>query len=282
MGSGVEDQSRHGILNPRAGEEHFTLDRRAPASDLAPFVDRHWLIRWDLTGRPPHLQETLPYPCVNVVIGTHRPGVHGVSTTRFVAHLAEKGWVVGTKFLPGGFRPFWHAPMSALKDRPLSLRDAFGEAGADLETAVHAAGTDDARVALVTGFFLGLRPVRDPDAERVATLVEWARSERGVVRVDALAERASVSVRTLQRLFDEYVGVPPKWVVRRFRVQEAAERARDGGGVDWAALAADLGYADQAHFVHDFKAQVGRTPTDYAAWCTSVERENRQDARTAK
>jgi AraC-like DNA-binding protein len=124
--------------------------------------------------------------------------------------------------------------------------------------------------------------VRDPDAERVATLVEWARSERGVVRVDALAERASVSVRTLQRLFDEYVGVPPKWVVRRFRVQEAAERARDGGGVDWAALAADLGYADQAHFVHDFKAQVGRTPTDYAAWCTSVERENRQDARTAK
>jgi AraC-like DNA-binding protein len=267
MGSPIGES--RGILNPRAGESRFVLDRRAPVSDLAPHVERLWLVRWDLRGREPYAQETLPAPCVNVVLGTHRTGVHGVVTTRFVANLEGEGWVVGAKFLAGGFRPFWGTPLSKLRDRVLTARNAFGASGADLDAAVHAAESDDARVALINRFFLERRPARDVDADRATRIVEWARADRGIVRVDALAERAGVSARTLQRLFDEYVGVPPKWVVRRFRVQEAAERVKDGARVDWAALAADLGYADQAHLVHDFKAQVGRTPTDYAAWCAA-------------
>ena len=79
----------HGILNPRGGEAHFSLARSAPAADLRPFVERYWTVRWDLRGRAPHEQETLPWPCVNLVIGTHRPGLFGVCRTRFVAHLEE-------------------------------------------------------------------------------------------------------------------------------------------------------------------------------------------------
>ncbi len=62
----------HGILNPRAGKAHFTLDRVAPSAELAALVERYWLIRWDLRDAPPFAQETLPHPCVNLVIGTHR------------------------------------------------------------------------------------------------------------------------------------------------------------------------------------------------------------------
>ena len=80
-----------------------------------------------------------------------------------------------------------------------------------------------------------------------------------------LAERLALSPRSLQRLFAEYVGVGPAWVVRRFRLQEAAAHATEGGAVDWAGLAATLGYCDQAHLVREFTQTIGVPPARYAA-----------------
>jgi AraC-like DNA-binding protein len=71
-------------------------------------------------------------------------------------------------------------------------------------------------------------------------------------------------VRGVQRLFAEYVGIGPKWVIRRYRLHEVTERMAAGGEIDWAALAADLGYADQGHFIRDFKNMFGEPPTWYA------------------
>ncbi|WP_339329315.1 helix-turn-helix domain-containing protein [Cohnella caldifontis] len=65
-------------------------------------------------------------------------------------------------------------------------------------------------------------------------------------------------------MFSRYVGVSPKWVIRRFRLQEAAELIDKDGASDWAALSAKLGYYDQAHFIKDFKAVTGRSPEAYA------------------
>ncbi|MFD3747009.1 helix-turn-helix domain-containing protein [Nocardia sp. NPDC058633] len=85
-----------------------------------------------------------------------------------------------------------------------------------------------------------------------------------MTRVDALAQRFGLSMRGMQRLFAEYVGVGPKWVVRRYRLHEVTERLAHGAEIDWAALAAELGYADQAHLSRDFRAIFGEPPTRYA------------------
>ena len=77
-----------------------------------------------------------------------------------------------------------------------------------------------------------------------------------------------IPARTLQRLFERYVGVSPKWVLRRYRVHEAAARLADGGStITWAEVAAELGYFDQSHFIRDFTAAVGMTPAAYADAC---------------
>jgi AraC-like DNA-binding protein len=68
----------------------------------------------------------------------------------------------------------------------------------------------------------------------------------------------------LQRLFAEHVGVPPKWVIRRYRLREVTDRLDAGEPVDWGPLAAELGYADQAHLTRDFAAMFGEPPTRYA------------------
>jgi transcriptional regulator GlxA family with amidase domain len=82
--------------------------------------------------------------------------------------------------------------------------------------------------------------------------------------VEQLAERLGLSRRTLERVFRRCVGVSPKWVLTRQRLQEAAERLAKGEALDCGRLALELGYFDQAHFIKDFRAFVGRSPVEYA------------------
>jgi len=110
---------------------------------------------------------------------------------------------------------------------------------------------------MVIGYTLAL--VRNDDGDVIGAAMFF----KDLTRVEQLVERTGMSPRALQRLFREYVGVTPKWVLQRLRLHEAAERMIDGAG-DWASLALDLGYFDQAHFIADFRKLVGTTPAEYA------------------
>jgi AraC-like DNA-binding protein len=89
--------------------------------------------------------------------------------------------------------------------------------------------------------------------------------------VAELVSRTGIGERRLRRLFAEYVGVHPKWVIQRYRLHEAAERLAAEEDVNLAALALELGYFDQAHFARDFRAIVGRPPADYARTAASAQ-----------
>jgi AraC-like DNA-binding protein len=98
-------------------------------------------------------------------------------------------------------------------------------------------------------------------------VVDHIERDRSIVRVDDLAARLATSTRGLQRLFNDHVGLGPKWVINRCRILEAAELAASAAPAappDWAALAAELGYSDQAHLVRDFTSAVGTPPDRYA------------------
>jgi AraC-like DNA-binding protein len=94
--------------------------------------------------------------------------------------------------------------------------------------------------------------------------VDRAAGDPGIARVDQLAAASGAGVRRLQRLFQDHVGVGPKWVIRRYRLHEAAARAAGGSRLDLVRLAAELGYSDQAHLTRDFTALVGSPPARYA------------------
>lgn len=258
-----------GILNPSEGLARFGLQRLEPTEDLAPFLDRHWIVRWDLRGAPPHEQETLPHPCCHLAFEPARSAVHGVGTKRFVARLEGRGRVIGTKFQPAGFAAFWPEPIGRITDRVIPVDQAFGQGGAALAAEVLACDEDARAVALVEQFLRERSPAPSEPMRLANELVGLAQSDRSITRAEELARAAALSLRSLQRLFERHVGVGAKWVIQRARVQEAAERAAGGARVDWAALAQELGYHDQAHFIREFKAQVGQPPAAYGVRCAS-------------
>jgi AraC-like DNA-binding protein len=264
-------QTRHtttqGILHPEAVERTFHLLRALPSPDLRRFVDRYWIVSWDLRGQQPHTQETLPYPCAHLVFEAGNTTIVGVMTGKFTRLLEGRGQVFGIKFQPAGFYPFARRPMRSLTNQTLPCADIFGVHCDALESAILAQPDERAQVALVEGFLRACLP--EPD-ERVATLnhiVADIAADRDITTVEQVlchCARGAMSKRTLQRLFSEYIGVGPKWVIRRFRLHEAAGRIDAGDAIDWPRTALELGYADQTHFIKDFKAIVGKTPAEYS------------------
>jgi AraC-like DNA-binding protein len=260
-----------GVLRPDLAATHFRLGRHAPSDALAPFVDYFWIPRWDLRGKPPYEQAILPHPNVNLVFEASGAGIFGVDRRLFTRTLSGRGLALGVRFRAGGFRPFWQAPISQLTDRVVPAARLFGPRAERARQAIMAdldadSAAGDARMIGYAEALLGsARPERDPLAEQVAALVSRITDDPGLRRVDQLSASSGMTPRTLQRLFADYVGVSPKWVMRRARLHEAAERADSGEPVDWAGLASDLGYADQAHLTRDFTVTIGVPPSRYAA-----------------
>jgi AraC-like DNA-binding protein len=155
--------------------------------------------------------------------------------------------------------------VSSIRDRRLPASTLPGLDGDALTRAVEAEDGLERSVAAVEAALEPLLPDEpDPEIELADRAVRLLEEDRDLNRVSDLAERLSLSVRSVQRLFADHVGLSPSWVIRRYRLHEAAAQATAGGDVDWARLAITLGYYDQAHLVRDFTAAVGTAPARYA------------------
>lgn len=224
-------------------------------------MDYFWVVTWTDLAEP-YEQRIVSHPTVNMTITADFQRIAGVIKGGFSYTMRGSGRVLGTRFRPGGFRPFLGGPVSQLTGRFVEIGEMYGAAGATLGEQVLAEPDTRAAIALTETFLLSLRPDQDPLTEEAAALVTMVANDMSVTRVDELAARSGRSVRSLQRLFRDYVGIGPKWVIRRFRLHEAAERVYQG--LDLATLAAELGYADQAHLTRDFTTAVGMPPAAYA------------------
>ncbi|MFE5588709.1 DUF6597 domain-containing transcriptional factor [Streptomyces sp. NPDC056549] len=269
-----------GIVDPAELLSRVRFRRHVPAPELRPYLEHYWLIDWELPE--PYASHLVPHPSVNIVFQRYgalgapaaeasaSAEVSGVGLGLFTQKLSDAGRVCGVQFRPGGFRPFAPAwPVSEWTGRRVPLADVFpetlrGGTGTDSLTAVLSPDEDHARVAALDAFLLARGPAPDLAAEQAMELVDLIRADRSVRKVSRLAAASGLSARSLQRLFAGHVGVGPKWVILRYRIHEALERAEAAGAPDWAALAADLGYSDQAHLVRDFTATIGVSPTAYA------------------
>jgi AraC-like DNA-binding protein len=253
-----------GVLNrPVLGpNQHLRFE---PSADLAPFVEHYWFVCWDVAE--PRVAEVLSHPSVHLVLERGDSSVGGPALGRFERVITGKGRVLGTKFRPGGFRPFVDVPLTAFTDRKYPLKEVFGASCKGLESRALAHLDRDRltdAIAAVEKFLRGRHPKPDPSIDLACRIAQRIATDRDMIKVDQIAHAFGLGKRQLQRLFSEYVGVTPKWVIQRYRLHEAAERVASSVAIDWSALALDLGYADQAHFIRDFKKTIGKSPAAYS------------------
>jgi AraC-like DNA-binding protein len=256
-----------GVLRPPPAEGRLRHARRNPPADLEPWVQHYWSVSWDLRGCEPFLQETLPHPNVHIVFDPTGSHVAGVHTGRFSTTLEGQSRVFGIKFRPGGFRPFLGSSVSALADRLVPVEHVLGPSAQQWQLSMKSLQDDDALIEAASEFLRARLPAPDANialaTRLVGQILQAGEGESPIHSVQELSSRSGMSQRSLQRLFQEYVGASPKWVIRRYRLHEFVERLKAGDVVDGAQAALDLGYFDQAHLINDFRSIVGYSPTRY-------------------
>src|SRR2546421_9670067 len=216
------------------------------------------------------VQETLPHPSVHLVIEKNQSKVYGVVTRKFARLLENKGRAFGIKFKPGAFYPFVKSSVSRFTNATISFWDAFGLDGQVLEEAILSQEDEGELIALAEKFLRERLPEQDKNVRVINEIVDSIIAHREITKVDDIVSRFNLNKRTVQRLFKQYVGVSPKWAIKRYRLHEVAERLAGGEVGDWPEVVLELGYSDQAHFIKDCKTIDGSTPAEYAKGLSSI------------
>jgi len=221
------------------------------------------MIRWDLRGLSPYKAQAVSHPSVQLGLQEGRSRVHGVVKGRSSYWLRNTGEIFAIKFRPGAFYPFLKRPLSTITNRSIPITQIFGEDTKELERSVLGLEFGPSRARVAEEFLRHRLPERDENALFAGEIIEEICLNRDIVSVDRVVERFGLNKRRLQRMFNTYIGVTPKWVIKLYRLHECVERLNSDEKVDFAELAQDAGYFDQAHFVKDFKSVVGHTPGGY-------------------
>jgi AraC-like DNA-binding protein len=247
----------------------------APSAAVAPFVTHYWVTRWDRRGLPTRVGAALLDPCVHLQVIDGRAIILGLVRGTYRLPIAGAGCVVGVKFRPGGFYPFFRRPISSLTDRVLPAQTCLTVDSATLDACAEAlteqvmacAGDAAALTAVVAPQLDALLrahlPAPDAEAERASAIVTQIAEDASLRGLADVVRASGRSERTLQRLFSRYVGASPAWIARRYRLHAAAARLTVGALANLSAIAAECGYADQSHFIRAFRATLGTTPGAY-------------------
>lgn len=258
-----------GVVGRPVSSSVFDLRRWPPSSESSPYVEHFWSVTWDLRGVAPFDSSVITFPSMHI---THEWGsdverhgfslpntlVHGVVERVFQTTISEQGWVVGARLRPGGFTARFGGDASTMTGRVRPVDTTLFGVPVDLDDDV-----DSAAARLDRLIAQADRP--DDTYPALTALVDRIRDDSDIHRVEQVMSHSPWSERTTQRVFRRYVGVPVKWVLCRYRLQNAALEIETGPELDFAELAVRLGWYDQAHFINDFRAMLGTTPGEYAA-----------------
>ncbi len=238
------------------------LERR-PSPALARSVRTIWI---QSTGDAAYRQRDLPTGGVEIRVPLGGPAeLLGPLTGHRVEYVPGSTTIVGVRFLPGAAPPL-RVPLDELVDRRIPLADLWG-AGADrlADEMADAPDADGAVEALELFLLQWFRASGGADPlmrDAVTALMPWRPAEVG-----AVAARLGVSESQLRRRSLRAVGLSPKVLQRTLRfqgflalAQAGAEPSGRRGADGLAGLAADAGYADQAHLSRECQRISGLTP----------------------
>lgn len=253
--------SGRGILYPARLPSFHRVPAPAELSDL---VRWFWIPRWNLAPGRTSRQKLLPFPASNLVV--EPGGVSLVGPTTGVSHrdLRGRGWAVGALLRPAG--------IASLHTAPRDIRDTHVPFDApDLHHTVSAAMRDDDetagqdRAVLACTKYWATRHLTPPDEGGVLAnaMEDLIAGDPSIVRVDQVAQHLGISTRGVQRLAQRHVGLTPLAIIRRYRLQDAAQRIRNDPSATISQVAAEHGYADHAHLSTDFRRVLGFTPNSY-------------------
>ncbi len=238
-----------------------------PVAELSEYVECFWTHE---TGTRQMSHRVLPDGCSDILLTRPREGqpellLVGTMTRAAVFDLPQ-GWFLGVRFRPGMAPSLTHLPGKESVDQRLPLAEVWGAKAIHLSERLLVSSSIKESIALIEAELtaeLKNQSGNRRSANSAQRVLQWAEEARGIVRVDDLADLSGLSTRQLRRLCLDLTGLTPKQLCRAIRFRYAAVQAQLARRGEWAQVALDCGYYDQAHFINEFRALSGLTPSEY-------------------
>lgn len=268
----VKTSAPVGILKINEFSKHCSLTRFYPKVNLKNYIEHYWYITWELPKKKCHQQSVIPHPNVHLTFIRNNSHIQGICKQKYSHSIIGKGNLIGVKFTPAGFYVFAKQAglsMTELCDKVVSINDIFNVNSTDLEDEVFSLANPLDKIAHIDNvlFLPNLNGLtEDKNIILLNKIVAEIAHNSSLMKVSDVSFHFSMSQRQLQRLFAKYTGITVKWVISRYRIHDALtkiDNIENNKQFNWVDLAVQLGYYDQAHFIHAFNQLVGQTPNDY-------------------
>jgi AraC-like DNA-binding protein len=253
---------------------------RVPRPPLDAFVQWIWLYRQE--PRPLALERVLPTGAAQLIINLKEDETRlydpdrefrcvttagtvftGVQSRYQIIDTSEQEYVAGIAFKPGGAAAFMRAPAHELTDLDVPLEALWHPRHSTaVRTRLLESPGPDAMLDAIEVMLLEMWTRQLPHPAVAFALSVFDRRAQ-TTSIAAVTQAIGMSAKRFIERFKIEVGVTPKRYCRIRRFQQAVARTHRRKIVDWAEVALDCGYFDQAHFIHDFRSFAGVTPTAY-------------------
>jgi AraC-like DNA-binding protein len=252
-----------------------------PAPPLDALVDRLW--DWDMPPMAHGFERVLPTPGAALIINLHEDEtrvyldddarmclrapaavIGGPCLRSQIIDTAEQVRVMGVVFRPGGAHAFTGEDHGVLVARDIGLEDLFGASAHALRERLLHTPEPLQRLALLEQWLRARihTPALDPAIGHALAVLH---GQPCIARIAPLVRETGLSAYRFNRLFRRQIGMGPKRYARLLRFRAVVEEADRLGKVEWSCVAADNGYADQSHLVHEFREFAGMTPSAFLA-----------------
>ncbi len=253
-------------------------------------LSRYVMMLWYVAGEMPYrVEKILPTGTIELIINLAapyrvRPGgdprresdskqiwVAGFQTS-FLVNEASEHWVntIGASFRPGGAYPVFGFPVLELSDQVVELDLVWGSEAGRIRERVLSAGDVPAMFAAFEQALLERMQAGNRAFQLVSHAAGLIAAAGRIPSMAILSEQIGISQKHLIHQFKKFVGVTPKSLARIQRFRKALDAAAPGREINWARLALDCGYYDQAHFNRDFQAFSGLSPSEYLRLRSSI------------
>lgn len=254
-----------------------TFQKFKPAEALSPYVAGYWYM--DSLPNDGEIGKCFPTGFLDIitVVGgspnllfqrgewgpTPQAMVVGIRTEPVQLKTPAQNIVFGIRLYPETFLQLLQRPIRELVNNTESVADVFSADLVELTEKLALLQDNESRVALCNRYFQHLLTRTQPVPTYLAEAIRQARQLGANASAEVLSRRVFVGERQLQRAFSEQVGVSPKLYGRLIRFGQAAEMPLKDPDVSWTEVSYDLGYADQAHLIREFKGFSGVRPTKF-------------------